>query len=115
MEILFSLLTIISLLFTVVSSFIISIGNDVYDIETCLSDKKEFLKCVFMFQVALYMMTEQDINTVGIIILEIIITILTWYGSIFMFIILVAGLFVKIFVKLFIFCFRKKENREING
>ena len=109
MKILFDLLIIISLFFTFIGSFIISIGTDVYDIETCLSNKKEFLKCVFMFQVTLYMMTKQDINIAGIIILEIIITILTWYWSIFMFIILLTGLCVKIIVKLFIFCFRKKE------
>lgn len=111
MKILFGLLTIISLFFTFISAFIISIDDNVYDIETCLSNKKEFLKCVFMFQVALYMNTKQDINIAGIIILEIIITILTWYWSIFMFIILFAGLCVEIFVKLFIFCFRKKGKK----
>ena len=65
-------------------------------------------QCVFVFQYALYDSVKDKLNMLGIIILEALVTLLTFGASVMMF---VMGVIVWLFMlswKLFYFCFKKR-------
>jgi hypothetical protein len=65
-------------------------------------------QCLFVFQYALYDSVKDKLNLLGIIILETLVTLLTFGASVMMFIV---GVIVWLFImtwKLFYFCFKKR-------
>lgn len=65
-------------------------------------------QCIFIFQYALYDSVKDKLNMLGIIILEALVTLLTFGASVMMF---VMGVIVWLFMlswKLFYFCFKKR-------
>ena len=65
-------------------------------------------QCLFIFQYALYDSIKDKLNLLGIIILEALVTLLTFGASVMMFIV---GIIVLLFIlswKLFYFCFKKR-------
>lgn len=73
------------------------------------SGKPNFLKLIFMYQYAVYKLTEDSISIVGIILLEILTTLSVWFLNIFI-IICVCVLYIGLFIcKVFYFIFRKRR------
>ena len=81
---------------------------DTYRAKECLKDKVQFLRCVFMYQVALKERFEDEINILGIIILEILITINTWAFNVLIFVTLISCICAKGIWNGFCFIFKKK-------
>lgn len=96
-----------------VGSFAISISDLVFEIDSVLKSKSDFIRCVFMYQFAIYELFSDCINTKGIVILEIITTLSVWFLNIIVFLLLVTLLILKkiciLFYKLF-----NKENDEVS-
>lgn len=88
---------------------ILSITTGTYDWDLVLKDVKEFFKCVFMYQVALYNATERYINNIGILILEVLVSALAFPLNILIFVILGTIMIIKGIAKLFYLAFRKKD------
>lgn len=88
-----------------VGTFAISISDLVFEIESVLKSKSDFIRCVFMYQFAVYELLSDCINTKGIIILEIITTLSVWFLNIIVFLLLVTLSILKniciLFYKLF--------------
>ncbi len=89
-------------------SLFISLTDYVYDMEQVLISKKHFIRCVFMYQVAVWKRLSEEINSVGMIILEVLTTLSIWVLNIFIFLILLALLIFKIICLLFYAVFKKK-------
>lgn len=71
--------------------------------------KINFLKLVFMYQYALYRLTEDSISTVGIIILEILTTLSVWFLNVIV-LICICMYYIGLFIcKRFYFVFRKRR------
>lgn len=77
---------------------IMAMDNEVFDEDSILSDKIEFIRCVFMFQVFAYESLKGTINKAGIAIVEILLTFFVYPWSILFFVLL-------IFAKVIIFIF----------
>lgn len=72
-----------------------ALGYESVDLEIVLSDRKEFIKCVFIFQVFVYEALKGTINKVGIAIVEILLTYFIYPWNVIFFVLLV---FVKVIV-----------------
>ena len=90
-------------------SLIIYLDESVFDDNNILSNKHEFIKCVFMYQVALYQFLREEINVCGIVILEILITASVWFLNIMVFGILIIILILKVICHMFYIVFRKRN------
>ena len=80
-----------------------------YDEIVSRSGKVNFLKLIFMYQYAVYQLTKDNINTVGIILLEILTTLSVWFLNILVLIVICVcyiGLFI---CRAFYFVFRKRR------
>lgn len=109
MEILALYYTFALVFIGVLASLAISISGEVYEMDECLKNRKDFINCIFMYQVAVKMLLESyGINIAGIIILEIITTLSVWFLNVFIFIILCVLLILKLICYLFWICFRKR-------
>lgn len=108
MEILGSIYAIICFL-TFITGFGISISDDIFCFEEVLKNKNEFIKCVFMWQFGIYYLLEETINILGIIILEIVLTMLVIPFNLLVLIICITLLILKCICMLFYFTFRKKN------
>jgi hypothetical protein len=86
--------------------------DDIVDCEFVLSSVVEFFKCVFLWECMALESTYGIINIGGIIILEILIFLCTWYLSIVMFCILIFCLILKLLWKLFMLIFGKRDDKE---
>lgn len=98
--------------FTVVGilgSLIINIDGTVYEDSSILTDKHDFIKCVFMYQVASYQFLREEINVCGIVILETLITASVWFLNIMVLGILIIVLILKAICYIFWIVFRKKN------
>lgn len=74
---------------------IVALAYDVIDEDIVLSDIKEFIRCVFIFQVFAYEALKGTINKVGIVIVEILLTDFMFAWNIILFVLL---FFVKVIV-----------------
>lgn len=81
---------------------------DVFDFDKVLSSKKEFIRCVFMYQIALWKYLSDDINTTGMIILEIITTLSVWFINMIVLLGLITAMIIKGICKLFYLLFKKR-------
>lgn len=93
----------------IIGTLIIALTDEIFRLDDVLLNKKDFVKCIFMYQVAIKMLLEYDINTAGILILEILTTLSVWFLNIIVFAILVVCLILKGIGYGFWPIFRKKE------
>lgn len=93
----------------VFGSLAISLDGTVFEENSILTDKHEFIKCVFMYQVASYQFLREEINVCGIVILEILITASVWPLNIMVLGILIIVLILKAICYIFWIVFRKKN------
>ena len=70
-------------------------GDKVYKMEEILSSKKHFIRCIFMYQFAIYDFFSDYINKVGITILEILTTVSVWFLNIIIFTLLCVSMILK--------------------
>lgn len=84
----------------------LAITSDTYVIsDDC---KVNLLKFIFMYQYAVYKLTEDDFNIAGIILLELLTTLSVWFLNIAIVILICAYYVVMFICKLFYFVFRKR-------
>ena len=112
----------LKLIITIISVIVISVDciclgtilpqnaiGEIYDINECLSDKKEFIYCLFQWQIFTWKKAKDTINTAGIIILEILMTIFALPYNILFLIVLIIGEIIRFVIWCFMKCFRKME------
>lgn len=88
--------------------YAIMLSDDMYDFLNVFNNKKDFLGCVFTYQILVYIITKDHINLIGIIILEVIVSFLVLPINIITFIVLILLLIVIMICKLFYFLFKKR-------
>lgn len=66
------------------------------------------LKLIFMYQYAVYQLTKDELNKIGILILEIITTLSVWFLNIIIFVIMCMWYILSAIWDLFYFCFKKR-------
>lgn len=93
----------------VAGSFAITLSEEVYDMDNCLNNKTDFIHCIFMYQFAIKYLLEDQINTVGIVILELLTTLSVWFLNIGIFFILLFCLLLKGICYGFWLIFRKRN------
>ena len=93
----------------VLGSLVINLDGTIYEVDDILIDKHDFIKCVFMYQVASYQFLREEINFCGIVILEILITASVWFLNIMVFSILIIILILKAICHMFYIVFRKRN------
>lgn len=93
----------------VLGSLVITFSGEVYDMDNCLSNKTDFIHCIFMYQIAIKYLFEDQINTVGIVILEVLTTLSVWVLNIGIFFILLFCLLLKGICYGFWLIFRKRN------
>lgn len=84
-----------------------SVCENLYDINNCLSDKREFIRCLLQWQVWVWEETNDSINKAGIIILEVLMTVLALWCNVIALIMLIIGEIVRFLKFCFIKCFGK--------
>lgn len=93
----------------VFGSQIIYLNESTFDDNNIFSNKHEFIRCVFMYQVASYQVLREKTNVCGIVILEILITASVWYLNVIIFGILIIILILKAICHMFYIVFRKRN------
>ena len=99
----------IAIIYGIITGFAITLSDEVFDLEKALKSKSDFIRCIFMWQFAAYILLDELINKAGIIIVEVIITFVVLPMSIMIFAILVICLIIKGICILFYKIFRKRE------
>lgn len=95
-------------------SLAITLSEEVYDIDCCLSSKEDFIHCIFMYQYAIKYLLEDEINILGVAILEILTTLSVWFLNVVVFIILLFCLLIKGICYGFWWIFGKRNGDEEN-
>ena len=108
----FALIYALSFVFAIVSALGIGISDEVFDLEMVLKSKRAFIRCVFMWQFAVYAYLNEELNTTGIVILEIITTALIFPENIIAFVCLLIGLLFKGIAVAFYKIFRKRDKES---
>lgn len=107
---LFGLYIATSLLLVIVGGLVLCLDGQYYEMEYVLSDKRDFIGCIFGFQMFVWDISkEYNINIFGAILMEIFITAFAIYYSVLTFIVLMIAFAVKYFCKAFVFIFRKRK------
>lgn len=89
----------------------IGLCEEVFDFEECLSNRRDFFRCIFMYQYAVAILLDMyEINKVGIFIAEVLTTFSVWFLNIIVFIILVFLVILKGICYLFWLIFRKRDD-----
>lgn len=91
-----------------IGSFALSISEEVYNIDEVLTSKRQFIRCIFMYQVAIWELLSEDINIIGMLILEILTTLSVWFLNILVFLILIVLLILKGVCFSFYMIFKKR-------
>ena len=104
----FVIIYTLSFVFAIVSALGIGISVEVFDVDMVLKRKTDFIRCVFMWQFAVYELLNEEINTAGIVILEIITTALIFPENIIAFMCLLICLLFKGIAVAFYKIFRKR-------
>lgn len=103
----------VSLLLVIVGVLVLSLGEQYYTMECVLTDKRDFIGCIFGFQMFVWdVAKEYNINIFGAILMEIFITAFAIYYNILSFVVLTTCFVIKYFCKEFVFLFRKRSNRR---
>ena len=103
---------LIGIIVGVMGSLAISISDEIYEMDLVLTDKEEFVRCVFMYQFTVYELLKDEIKKTGIIILEILTTLNVWFLNIFIFVIVGCLWIIKLICYLFWLIFRKREDEN---
>lgn len=96
----------------VIGSLCIVCSDEIFKTDLVLTDKNEFVRCIFMYQFTVYMLVEDEINMAGIIILEVLTTLSVWFLNILILVIIVFLWIVKAICHLCWIIFRKSEGEE---
>lgn len=86
----------------IIGSILLLVNADEFNLEM------SFIKTVFMYQFAVYEMVKDKVNTVGIIILEILVTFSVWFLNIILFILACGTLILWVICFLFSIIFARK-------
>lgn len=108
----FGIIYVISFLAARTSSLVIGISDEVFDFEMVLKSKREFFRCVFMWQFAVYELLHEELNNAGILILETITTVLIFPENIMVFAIILICLLFKGMAVAFYKIFRKRDKES---
>lgn len=108
--ILFGLYVAVSLLLAIVGGIVFCYDGQYYEMERVLTDKRDFMGCIFGFQMFAWDIAKYyHINIFGSILMEIFITAFAIYYNILSLIVLMIAFAVKYFCKAFVFLFRKRK------
>ena len=102
----------ISLIFVMISVIPIGASDEIFHFEMVLKNKSDFIRCAFMWQFAVYDLLNEELNTAGIVILEILTTVLVLPMNIVAFVSLCVCLFIKGICLLFYKIFQKREKQK---
>lgn len=95
----------------VVGGLAISLCGEVYEMEDCLKNKKDFIHCILMYEYAVaILLDEYGINKAGIVIVEILTILSVWFLNVLVFAILCFLLLLKGICYLFWIAFRKRDD-----
>lgn len=103
---------LINIIVGVIGSMVISLSDEIYEMDLVLTDKNEFVRCVFMYQFTVYELLKDEINKTGIIILEVLTTLNVWFLNVLIFAVTVFLRIVKLICHLFWLIFRKREGEN---
>ena len=107
---LFGLYVAISLLLVIVGGLVLCLDEQYYTMEYVLTDKRDFMGCIFGFQMFVWdIAKDYHISILGAILMEIFITAFAIYYNILSFIVLMICFAIKYFFKAFVFLFRKRK------
>lgn len=81
--------------------------ENIFDIDYVLKDKKEFIRCLFMYQFFIYDNLKNKINPLGMIILFALSTFCFWSLNIIVFVTLIILLVIRILCLMFFKIFKK--------
>lgn len=98
----------------ILGSLLFNIDGDIFNEEEILKNKSDFIKCVFMYQLRVWISLNDEINIIGMVILEILTTLSVWFLNIGIFLILLFCLLLKGACYGFWLIFRKKNNNKEN-
>lgn len=98
----------------ILGSLLFNIDGDIFNEEEILKNKSDFIKCVFMYQLRVWISLNDEINIIGMAILEILTTLSVWFLNIGIFFILLFCLLIKGVCYGFWLIFTKKSNDEEN-
>lgn len=90
------------------------IDRDIFNEKEVLKTKSDFIKCVFMYQLKVWISLNDKINIIGMAILEILTTLSVWFLNIGIFFILLFCLLIKAACYGFWLIFRKRNDDEKN-
>lgn len=115
MEIIALYYTFILVFVGALGSLAISLSCEVYEMEDCLKNKKDFIHCIFMYQYAFAILLDMyGINKIGVFIAEILTTFSVWFLNVIVFAILCFLFALKMICYLFWILFRKRDERNEN-
>lgn len=100
-------MNILGIYYLIVFVFV-GICGSLFAIDECDILSKSILKKIFMYQYAVYEIAKDDINLVGIIILEILVTFSVWFLNVIIFVIICLYYLLAAICKLFYFVFKKR-------
>lgn len=86
--------------------------EQIYSIDNCLTEKEQFLRCLFQWQVCVWEETSDFINLTGRIILVSIISVLCLPFNILTLVMLIICEVIRFVIWIFIKCFGKKEEDD---
>ena len=95
-----------------VTALSIGASDEIFEFEMVLKSKSDFIRCVFMWQFAVYDLLNEWISREGTIIIEILITLVALPMNIMVFAILVICLAIKGVFICFYKVFRKRNEES---
>lgn len=104
-------LAIISVAVGVIGTLIIILDGTIFDMDSVLTDKKDFLCCIFMYQVFVFD-SKEYVNKIGVGILEILTILSVWHLNIIIFALLIFLEAIRFIIFLFLKIFGKKNDNN---
>lgn len=93
----------------IIDTCAIVLSEEVFKLDDCIKNRRDFIRCIFMYQFAVKIKLEDEINTIGIVILEILTTFSVWFLNVIIFAVLCCLLILKVIWHIFWMIFRKRE------
>lgn len=87
----------------------IALSEEVYYIEQCLTDKREFIRCLVQWQCLIFKWTRDRVKKSGVLFLIVLASIFIWPSNTIVFFVLIACEIARLFVFVFMKVFGKKE------
>ena len=86
----------------------VGIGGSLILLYEGLLHERNKLKLIFMYQYAVYQLAKDELNVVGILILETITTLSVWFLNIIILVVMCLWYILSAIWNLFYFCFKKR-------